>query len=1099
MENGICKIFSLSLLLAFFATACERSKDAGTLPLPNPTVTEENAQESESNEDENVATNDDEPQAFDPLDPANLPPLDAFPPPSVNNYPGFPILPIALGGGGGGGRRLRANLLPCENGTSDCNDKNPCTLDTCNESDICVHVLDPAKSEPGSCEVDGNACTVGKCVVSGPEFVCHEESRTFFEDPLGCNDGNDCTADSCVKSPLLNSKPGEQFDNEGNVILDNEPQCVNEIINGLACFIEEECTFGFCQNSGSGEIGDEFTTTCVSIGDQPQHFCPRPPGGNQCQIAICTMGVGCEIVNAPDDTICNDLDPCTEDDVCTGGFCGGTALVCSDDIPCTFDICDGSGECQHVPNDNVCTPSTNSCEEAICDAVAGCVASDLPSGTLCTDGDPCTLEDTCDGAGVCTAGASLSCPDTNLDDCLLATCTTGVGCATISADMGTSCDGDASICTPDTCDADGNCVLGAELTCADDGNPCTDSLCDATLGCTYPFAVATGADCTQIPCVAPEICVNGVCQIACNDNNSCTVEEICTAGVCLGTSDLDCDDQNICTDDSCAAIGGCFTTNLNGAVGNPCTITTEGVFGICTAGLTQCDDGVEMTDMCVQIFREGDKEETCLNTFDDDCDGVTDEAECACPTIPPGNTVFYVSVTGDNANDCLSEAFPCATIQQAHNNASSGDGIVLLAGTFNESGIIISKDLFIVGQGEGVTIINGGGSGVFTVQVGATLTLCGITVQNAANGLFNSGITTIYSSAFINNVASNGAGIFNNTSGVLNVFGTSFTGNNVSGLSQGRGGALLNLGTASLTNTTVANNTAGDGVIDAGKGGGIANDGTLTLVSSAVSGNNATGPTPIGVQGGGIYNNGSLIIQTSTIDNNGAADGAGIFIESGAVSIQDSTISNNSVNAPAGSGGGIMNFGALSLDITGSTINKNTASDGGGIFQAATMVTTNTTISSNTALSEGGGIYSLGSTILITTTVNDNTATTSGASIFVGAPAVAVNHTIVADQSAVANCNAPLNSFGGLSLSNDLSCGIVNAVNLNLGPLQNNGGPTQTHALIFPSDAIDTGDTTCGGAGVNFDQRGEPRPVDFNNDDGGNLLCDIGAFEIQNP
>ena len=68
-----------------------------------------------------------------------------------------------------------------------------------------------------------------------------------------------------------------------------------------------------------------------------------------------------------------------------------------------------------------------------------------------------------------------------------------------------------------------------------------------------------------------------------------------------------------------------------------------------------------------------------------------------------------------------------------------------------------------------------------------------------------------------------------------------------------------------------------------------------------------------------------------------------------------------------------------------------------------------------------------------------------------------------------------------------------------LGPLQNNGGATLTHALLASSPAIDAGDNTLGGCKDNLgatlttDQRGAMRPVDG----GIALRCDIGAYEVQ--
>jgi len=86
----------------------------------------------------------------------------------------------------------------------------------------------------------------------------------------------------------------------------------------------------------------------------------------------------------------------------------------------------------------------------------------------------------------------------------------------------------------------------------------------------------------------------------------------------------------------------------------------------------------------------------------------------------------------------------------------------------------------------------------------------------------------------------------------------------------------------------------------------------------------------------------------------------------------------------------------------------------------------------------------------------------------------------------------------GYNLASDASChfnatGDLNSTDPKLGPLQDNGGATLTHALLPGSPAIDAG--SC--PGETTDQRGYPRPVDFpgvaDTADG----CDIGAFEFQ--
>ena len=119
-----------------------------------------------------------------------------------------------------------------------------------------------------------------------------------------------------------------------------------------------------------------------------------------------------------------------------------------------------------------------------------------------------------------------------------------------------------------------------------------------------------------------------------------------------------------------------------------------------------------------------------------------------------------------------------------------------------------------------------------------------------------------------------------------------------------------------------------------------------------------------------------------------------------------------------------------------------------------------------------------------------------------------MTNSIVADQVYGSNCGSilqgarPITSLG-YNLDDDGSCNLnatgdkSNDQNVKLGPLQNNGGLTQTHALLSGSDAIDAGDPTgCKDSDGNLlttDQRGFIRPV---NGGSGSARCDMGAYEF---
>jgi CSLREA domain-containing protein len=232
--------------------------------------------------------------------------------------------------------------------------------------------------------------------------------------------------------------------------------------------------------------------------------------------------------------------------------------------------------------------------------------------------------------------------------------------------------------------------------------------------------------------------------------------------------------------------------------------------------------------------------------------------------------------------------------------------------------------------------------------------------------------------------------------------------------------------------------------------------------------------------GGGIRAYGNLSLTNITVSGNAASGlGGGIyfFSESGYSALTNSTVSGNTAR---GSGGGIYSD---NLTLTNSTVSGNIAHYGGGI-QGYDLTLTHSTVSGNTAYYNGGGIYSDNLT-LTNSTVSGNYG--SGIS---GRGTVTLTNTIVADNIAAANCNSPINSLG-YNLTDDTSCGFTATGDLvvadaMLGPLQDNGGPTDTHDLLPGSPAIDAGSMDC--PPPDTDQRGVSRPQGTD--------CDIGAVEF---
>ena len=212
------------------------------------------------------------------------------------------------------------------------------------------------------------------------------------------------------------------------------------------------------------------------------------------------------------------------------------------------------------------------------------------------------------------------------------------------------------------------------------------------------------------------------------------------------------------------------------------------------------------------------------------------------------------------------------------------------------------------------------------------------------------------------------------------------------------------------------------------------------------------------------------------------------------------------------------------MTLTNSTVSGNSATIvGGGIFNFGTLALTNSTVSGNTALQDGGGIYnhnqnfSPGTVILFNVTITDNRADANftghgiGGGVFNASESTFnFQNTIIAGNretrfdlalgwvSTFRDCAGTLTSIGNNLMRNDDNCTVNGSAptlaNPVLGPLQNNGGPTQTHALLAGSPAIDGGNPAgCRdlfGALLTTDQRGLPRLVNRDR-------CDIGAFELQ--
>jgi hypothetical protein len=317
------------------------------------------------------------------------------------------------------------------------------------------------------------------------------------------------------------------------------------------------------------------------------------------------------------------------------------------------------------------------------------------------------------------------------------------------------------------------------------------------------------------------------------------------------------------------------------------------------------------------------------------------------------------------------------------------------------------------------------------------------------------------------------------------------SGNNQSRVFEVNGGQAV-----SLMAMTISNGNA-----QGSNGGAILNDNASLLVRGCTISNSAASGF-----GGGIYNISTLIVSRCTLSNDHAYEGGGIYNTGPArLTVSQSTLTRDSASFL---GGGIDNLGTLT--ISASTLSSNrvfgSLSSGGGIYAGGLATLTNCTLSGNQTISggQGGGLFVVGNATLTNCTLSLNLAGIGGG-IYVKGPSGILNltNTIVANTSnnpapdifghvATADHNLVGNASGSTGIVNGVNGNIVGGnghpvINALLGPLQNNGGPTQTMALLAGSPAIGHADNSKAPA---TDQRGLPRIEELGE------LTDIGAFEL---
>jgi hypothetical protein len=463
-------------------------------------------------------------------------------------------------------------------------------------------------------------------------------------------------------------------------------------------------------------------------------------------------------------------------------------------------------------------------------------------------------------------------------------------------------------------------------------------------------------------------------------------------------------------------------------------------------------------------------------------------------------STFAVSNLNDSGPGSLRAAISAAETAPGCGTVTFASG---LHGTINlGSPLELSGNLTIQGPGASAIVLNGQyATQDLVVDAGATASISGLTVTagfgTAGGGLLNQGNLTLANMTFRDNDAGDGR--------------------HVTGDSPGTGGAIDNVAGATLTisSSQFTRNYAYNGQ----GGGAITNSGSLTLSTSTFTGNTVRyGGIASGPDGAALYSTATASVDRSTFTGNSFNS----VDSTGNLTLRRSTITGDSIV-------GLVCSGAATIDSctvsgNGAAGGSSVYSDGGVFVSRGGMVTlVNSTLADN----QGAGLMVMRGTSatvrptvvsIAECTIAGNTGTAPSTDTIAGAginvvsvglsTQISLHNTIVAGNRVVPSggtaflhdlntgTNPPkyislgynlIQAAGGVTFSGT-TAGNIYGVDPKLGPLANNGGPTQTMALLAASPAIDAGDPNQASLPPT-DQRGLPRVA--------HGRVDIGAFEVQ--
>jgi len=539
----------------------------------------------------------------------------------------------------------------CQGVLVDCDDDNPCTDDGCGPKTGCTHAI-----VGGGCE-DGDLCTKGDLCVAG---VCVGK-------PLDCADASPCTQDgcdpaagACVHAPMLEGP----CDDGDPCTVDLGCQFGACVTKKKDCSDDLPCSWDVCAPDGtcvhedwpSGvpgpcDDGDPCTSGDHCAGKACSAAIKPCDDKNVCTVDACDPTTGaCSHLPAPG--TCDDGNPCTTGDVCSGLSCVSTQATCDDGDPCTKDLCDAkTGACATSPltgnecdDADVCT-SYDTCASGTCVGKPVCQCQKDADCASLDDGDPCNGKVLCNAQHQCKLDAStiVVCPAGQSGACSEPLCnpSTGLCEETVKAD-GASCnDGNACTvkdlcvigackgitancndnnpCTKDSCVPASGCVNAPAAGPCNDNDACTwGDACDAGACKGEPVSCDDGKVCTTDSCDKSIGCAHQANYNTCEDGDLCTFEDHCASGVCQpgGSGWIYCDDKDPCTTDSCDSNIGCVHVSFSGSCddGDWCTWSDACTTGKCKGDPRSCAD----PDACTLDACDG-KAFKCTHTFTDAC------------------------------------------------------------------------------------------------------------------------------------------------------------------------------------------------------------------------------------------------------------------------------------------------------------------------------------------------------------------------------------------------------------------------------------------------------------------------------------------------